>query len=114
MQFGFPGELRGSLSMIQKIIKRDGREAEFHREKIVNAIYQAAQALGGTDHSQSEHVADLVIDYLENTMHLESPTVEQVQDVVEKILNENSHARTPKEFILYRAERTRIREMNTR
>lgn len=114
MQFGFPGELRGSLSMIQKIIKRDGREAEFHREKIVNAIYQAAQALGGTDHSQSEHVADLVIDYLENTMHLESPTVEQVQDVVEKILIENGHARTAKEFILYRAERTRIREMNTR
>ena len=100
--------------MIQKIIKRDGREAEFHREKIVNAIYQAAQALGGTDHSQSEHVADLVIDYLENTMHLESPTVEQVQDVVEKILIENGHARTAKEFILYRAERTRIREMNTR
>ena len=42
------------------------------------------------------------------------PTVEHVQDTVEKVLIENGHARTAKEYILYRAERTRIREMNTK
>ena len=46
--------------------------------------------------------------------HNNTPTVEQVQDAVEKILIENGHARTAKEYILYRAERTRIREINMR
>lgn len=100
--------------MVTKIIKRDGREAEFCKEKIANAVYQAAQALGGTDYEESAHIADLTVDYLENTLHLDAPTVEQVQDVVEKMLIESGHARTAKEYILYRAERTRVREMNTR
>ncbi|WP_077532332.1 anaerobic ribonucleoside triphosphate reductase [Massiliimalia massiliensis] len=100
--------------MIEKIVKRDGREAQFHKEKIAKAVYQAAHALGGTDYAQSEQIADMVIDYLENVLHLQAPTVEQVQDVVEKILIENGHARTAKEYILYRADRTRVREMNTR
>ncbi|MEG1584953.1 MAG: anaerobic ribonucleoside-triphosphate reductase, partial [Anaerovorax sp.] len=52
--------------------------------------------------------------YLLDTVHTDSPTVEQIQDGVEKILIENGHARTAKEFILYRAERTRVRDMNTR
>ena len=43
-----------------------------------------------------------------------TPAVEEIQDAVEKILIESGHARTTKEFILYRAERTRVREMNTR
>lgn len=100
--------------MITTIIKRDGRETEFHKEKISNAIYQAAHALGGTNYEQSSQIADQVIAYLEQQLHGQSPTVEQVQDAVEKMLIENGHARTAKEFILYRAERTRVREMNTR
>ena len=49
--------------MIEKIVKRDGREAQFHKEKIAKAVYQAAHALGGTDYAQSEQIADMVIDY---------------------------------------------------
>ncbi|MGI5958179.1 MAG: anaerobic ribonucleoside triphosphate reductase [Massiliimalia sp.] len=101
--------------MIETIIKRDGREADFDKQKITNAIFSAAKALGGTDYEESVHVTDMVIHYLEEHMKPEeTPTVEQIQDAVERMLIENGNARTAKEYILYRAERTRIREMNTR
>ncbi len=100
--------------MIAKIRKRDGREVKFDRNKIVNAIFMAASALGGTDKEQSEQIADMVVDHLERTLNGGIPTVEQVQDTVEKCLIENGNARTAKEYILYRADRTRVREMNTK
>ena len=42
------------------------------------------------------------------------PPVESIQDVVEAVLIDNGHARTAKEYILYRAERTKNRDMNMR
>ncbi len=100
--------------MISQITKRDGRQVPFTVDKIANAIFKAAQALGGNDYQTAYQLALQVEDYLENTLGNTTPTVEQVQDVVERILVENGHARTAKEYILYRAERTRVREMNTR
>ena len=99
--------------MITKIKKRDGRTANFDLEKITQAIYMAAQAIGGTDYETAEALAKEVLATLEKNGVTE-PTVEQVQDTVEKVLIENGHARTAKEFILYRAERTRVRDMNTK
>lgn len=100
--------------MLTKIVKRDGREVPFSKEKITEAIFKAAQALGGSNHTMAEDLAAKVEEYLEVKMPGQIPTVEQVQDAVEYILAEHGHARTAKEYILYRAERTRIREMNTR
>ena len=100
--------------MITKIIKRDGREANFDAEKITQAIYKAAEAIGGNDYEAAKALSSQVIDLLEQKCGGNAPTVEQVQDAVEKVLIENGHARTAKEFILYRAERTRVREMNTK
>ena len=100
--------------MITCITKRDGRTRPFDVEKIANAIYKAAQAIGGHDYQTSLALAGQVVKELETHLGTTAPTVEQVQDTVEKVLIENGHARTAKEFILYRAERTRIREMNTR
>ena len=74
----------------------------------------SAQVLGGRDYDMARYLARQVEVYLLEICHNEIPTVEQIQDAVEKILIENGHARTAKEFILYRAERTRVREMNTR
>ncbi len=99
--------------MIRKILKRDGRTANFDMEKITNAIYKAAQAIGGTDYETAEKLAIQVVDHLEAENQNE-PTVEHVQDIVEKVLIENGHARTAKEYILYRADRTRVRDMNTK
>ncbi|MBR2279859.1 MAG: anaerobic ribonucleoside triphosphate reductase [Ruminococcus sp.] len=99
--------------MITKIKKRDGRTADFDIDKITQAIYKAAQAIGGTDYETANELAKEVCDILEAQDNNE-PTVEQVQDTVEKVLIENGHARTAKEYILYRADRTRVRDMNTK
>ncbi len=100
--------------MITSIVKRDGRTVPFDVEKIASAIYKAAEALGGHDYQTSLGLANLVVNELEKLPEDQNPTVEQVQDTVERVLIDNGHARTAKEFILYRAERSRIRQMNTR
>lgn len=102
------------MNQIQAIIKRDGRRASFNIDKIADAIYKAAQVLGGNDREMALYLARQVELYLTEVKKKDTPTVEEIQDAVEKILIENGHARTAKEFILYRAERTRVREMNMR
>lgn len=107
-------KIKGLNGMITKIRKRDGREVPFNIEKIGNAIFKAASASGGKDYNTALDIADKVMDYIENTLNKKVPTVEEIQDAVEKVLIETGHAKTAKEFILYRAERTRVREMGTR
>ena len=100
--------------MITKIRKRDGRTAPFNIQKIADAIYKAANAVGGKDYNSALALAETVCKELEKEFDGENiPTVEQVQDTVEKVLVENGHAKTAKAYILYRSDRTRIREMNT-
>ncbi len=101
--------------MITHIIKRDGRKDTFNIEKIAKAIYKAAIAVGGSNYDVAMDLAVKVCDLCEDTYGRQSvPTVEQVQDAVEKVLVEEGHARTAKAYILYRSDRTRVREMNTR
>ncbi|MBR6513176.1 MAG: anaerobic ribonucleoside triphosphate reductase, partial [Clostridia bacterium] len=99
--------------MIETIIKRDGRAVPFSIDKIANVIFQAAKATGGNDYEEALSLSQKVVDYIESTGNTR-PTVEEIQDAVEKILIESGHARTAKKFILYRSERSRVREMNTR
>ena len=99
--------------MITTIIKRDGREVPFELDKITDAIYKAAQATGGRDRAMAEKLAGQVVVYIEEELKIEQPAVEQIQDAVEKILIETGHARTAKEFILYRSTRSKVREMNS-
>ncbi len=100
--------------MITKIRKRDGREVPFNIEKIASAVFKAASATGGKDYKTAMDLAERVVAYIEEAMDKRVPDVEEIQDAVEKVLIETGHARTAKEFILYRAERTKVREMNTR
>ena len=67
------------------------------------------------DYQEAGEMAEKVCDYLEANVNKtgELPTVEEVQDAVEKVLVESGHAKTAKAYILYRADRTRVREMNT-
>lgn len=102
------------MASIKKIVKRDGRTVDFNVDKIEDAIYKAAQVLGGKDKGTARYLAKQVELYLTEKCNNTTPSVEQIQDAVEKVLIENGHARTAKEFILYRAERTRVRDMNTR
>lgn len=105
---------RGGQEMITKIRKRDGREAPFNIEKIANAIFKAAQAAGGQDYETAVKLAEEVSLVLDKSFKDQIPDVEDIQDIVEKVLIENGHAKTSKEYTLYRAERTRVREMDTR
>ncbi|MBP0959986.1 MAG: anaerobic ribonucleoside triphosphate reductase, partial [Oscillospiraceae bacterium] len=100
--------------MVTQIIKRDGRKLPFNIEKIANAVYKAAQAVGGSNYDEAMEIARKVCIMIEEVYGSEIPTVEQVQDMVEKVLVEEGHAKTAKAFILYRSNRTRSREMNTR
>ncbi len=102
------------MSRIRNIKKRDGRIVNFEVKKIADAIYKAAQVLGGDNYDMAMELAQNAEKYIMEIKKIDIPTVEEIQDAVEKVLIENGHARTAKEYILYRAERTRIREMNTR
>ncbi|MCH5205773.1 MAG: anaerobic ribonucleoside triphosphate reductase [Oscillospiraceae bacterium] len=99
--------------MITMIKKRDGRQAPFNIEKIAGAIYKAAQSVGGRDYNEALKLADKVCQQLSETIIGRNPSVEEVQDMVERVLIDEGHAKTAKAYILYRAERTRAREMNS-
>lgn len=103
------------LSNSLTIKKRDGRVVAFDRTKIVAAIMKAAHSVQGSDYRLAEDLADQVIAALQRSVSPAdlSPGVEQIQDAIEKVLIENGHARTAKAFILYRAERSRVREQKS-
>ena len=85
----------------------------FNIEKIANAIFKAAQTVGGRDFSEAMALADKVCQRLSEEIIGRNPSVEEVQDMVEKVLVEEGHAKTAKAYILYRADRTRAREMDS-
>ena len=101
--------------MPDKIIKRDGREVAFNPEKITNAILRAFRA---SNIDKPREFGDALTAQVVSELNAEdsdrTPSVEEVQDIVERVLIENGFAHTAKSYILYRAERSRIREMNTR
>jgi ribonucleoside-triphosphate reductase class III catalytic subunit (EC 1.17.4.2) len=72
------------MNQIQAIIKRDGRRASFNIDKIADAIYKAAQVLGGNDREMALYLARQVELYLTEVKKKETPTVEEIQDAVEK------------------------------
>jgi uridine kinase len=91
--------------MIKQILKRDGRIVPFNREKITFAVLQAAISVGGRDRVKAEMVTGEVVRMLEQRQREDSiPTVEEVQDLVEKALIERGHAKTAKAYIVYRYE----------
>ncbi|MEM4268310.1 MAG: ribonucleoside triphosphate reductase, partial [Candidatus Woesearchaeota archaeon] len=95
---------------VRKIRKRDGRIVDFEKEKITNAIFKAAQAVGGSDREIADNLANQAVFLVSEKFKDTIPSVEDVQDIVEKVLIENGHATTAKAYILYRAQRTKIRE----
>jgi len=98
------------MPRVESVIKRSGAVVPFNPERITNAIYRAAVAVGGRDRSIAEGLTRQVVEILENTVPPgRIPTVEEIQDIVEKVLIENGHARTAKAYILYRDEQSRRR-----
>lgn len=98
--------------MITQVYKRDGTFQDFSVEKIANAIFKAARACGGDDYETSLALAKEVEVNLEKTFGSRIPTVEEIQNCVEKVLIENRHAKVAKAYILYREKRKQARENN--
>jgi ribonucleoside-triphosphate reductase len=94
--------------VITKIKKRDGQIVPFDQNKIAVAIFKAAKAVGGSNFDRAKYLSNQVVKiYEENYQGI--PTVEIIQDIVEKSLIENGHAKTAKAYILYRQQRTEAR-----
>jgi len=102
--------------MFKYITKRDGRVAPFNQEKISAAMARAfAASINAPSANVVEELTRQVVANLEAKSGSESaPSVEDIQDTVERVLIDNGFVVTAKSYILYRAERSRIREMNTR
>lgn len=105
--------------MVEFVKKRDGRVIPFNQDRVTRAIFLAATSVAekeGTvpDYKVSEELTNEVIRHLNKKFTEEVPGVEDVQDAVVKILIEFGHARTSEEYIIYRTERSRIRNSKTR
>jgi len=92
--------------------KRDGRLEAFDQERITAAVWKAAKAVGGKDREQARIISDQVVAELEQRFGVDGcPTVEEIQDSVEKMLIENGRAQTAKAYILYRKQHQDMREL---
>ncbi len=101
-----------AMAQTKNIRKRDGRIVDFDQSKVAEAIWKAAESVGGDDRTIADKIANQVAAVIEVFFKGPDaiPTVEQIQDLVEKILIEGGHAKTAKAYILYRAEQSRKRE----
>ncbi len=99
------------MPKIIQVVKRTGAIVPFNQDRIANAIYRAAVAEGGRDKGRADWLAGEVVRELEMS-HAEGqiPHIEEIQDMVEKVLIENGHASVAKAYILYRDERKRGRK----
>lgn len=98
------------MPSVDKVRKRDGRLVPFDKAKIAEAIFAAARSVGGEDRLLAEELASAVAYCLEKQNDGRPPDIENIQDVVEKVLIDTGHARTAKAYILYRDRRTKIRQ----
>ena len=99
--------------MFTTIIKRDGRRVPYDISKIEVAIEKAMSSVGRADSDEAKRLAHQVEERLNDKFTDSSPTIEDIQDTVEKVLMDNGFPRVAKRYHLYRAERTKTREMNT-
>jgi uridine kinase len=102
------------MSKFQFVIKRTGSVVPFNPERISNAIYRAAVAVGGRDKEKADELGQKVIAVMEEMFDEGyKPHIEEIQDIVEKVLIENGHAKVAKEYIIYREESAKRREADS-
>jgi len=100
---------------ISRVIKRSGAIVPFNQDRISNAIYRAVVAVGGRDKEKTNELAEQVVTILhEKFSDSNIPHIEEIQDIVEKVLIKNGHSKVAKEYILYRDEASKRRELEGR
>lgn len=97
--------------MITRINKRNGETAPFDQTKITDAIFKAAKACGGNDYRKAQEVTAQVVERIQKRFHKNSiPAIEEIQDIVEETLIDLGHAKVAKAYILYREQRSKVRD----
>lgn len=96
--------------MFKKIVKRDGQVVNFDPEKITEAIAKAGLVTEEFKYDRAKQITEKVLKRADETIKKRTPSVEQIQDIVEEVLMESAFKRTAKEYITYRQERNRTRE----
>ncbi|MBR3169148.1 anaerobic ribonucleoside triphosphate reductase [Candidatus Saccharibacteria bacterium] len=96
--------------MFKKIKKRDGKIVNFNADKIVDAISKAGLSTEEFKADRAKALAEKVLKRAEENIKVRTPSVEQIQDIVEEVLMESSFKRTAREYIRFRQERSRVRE----
>lgn len=103
------------MGKVKHVIKRTGSVVPFKEDRIANAIYRAAVAVGGRDKDKAAELAKQVMKIIDERYdENDRPHIEEIQDIVEKVLIENGHAKVAKEYILYREEAARRRKEDSR
>ncbi len=103
-------ELENKYNKITQVKKRDGTIVLFDSKRITDAIFKAARAVGGHDRKTAEKLTEEVVELLNKKNDGEIPTIENIQDLVEKVLIESGHAKVAKAYILYRDSRKKVRD----
>lgn len=99
-------------SSITHVIKRNGTTVPFKVEKIVRAIEKAMRASGEHGSGFPEAITQSVVEILtETATPLATPTVEGIQDLIEKVLMRQGFDDTAKRYILYREQHAQIRRL---
>ena len=94
---------------MKQVVKRDGKEVKFNLKKIVSAIRRAGESSGEFGYDEALDLTNSVIQMFDNK---EKATVEEIQDAVEKVLNENNYTKTARAFIVYREKHNDMRKDN--
>ncbi len=105
-------DYKKGLKAPRKIKKRDGRKVPFDRSRIVNAIFKATEALENGDMHLAESVTDKVVSVMAERYGAKGvPDIEEIQDIIERVLIKEGHGKLAKAYILYRAKRAEVREI---
>jgi ribonucleoside-triphosphate reductase (formate) len=98
-------------NLVKKIIRRSGRVVPFDKKKIVIAVDKAMAATGEGDKNDAKKVGEKVLQILnKNYKKGDIPTVEQLQDLIERVLMILDFEETAKAYILYREQHRKLRE----
>ena len=100
--------------MFEKIEKRDGRVVEFDSSKITDALAKAGNATGEFGDREAKKLTLRVLTLAHELRLGPTPKVEEIQDIVERVLLDSPFYKTAKAYILYREQHAQIRKITTR
>jgi ribonucleoside-triphosphate reductase len=103
------GDCLSQLHLSSSIVKRDGTSVPFDLDRIRSSIARAGQATGAFDNDEAHRLTHDVAHVISARFAFDAPQVEQVQDVVERVLIEAGHAATARAYIVYREKRGQAR-----